>query len=130
MRRLSNDKGECLACVGCIEKSNCTCECSAVDDCIEKLSKYEKAEQDGRLVELPCKVGDIVHFIDDIDGVYERSAAVTGIEIDTEGVHIVIPDDETGSVSSYYEPEEFGETIFLTEEALKEGEGINESSTN
>ena len=93
----------------------------------ERLREYENAEQDGRLPELPCKVGDIVHFIDDIDGVYERSAVVAGIEIDTEGVHIVIPDDETGSVSSYYAPEEFGETIFLTKEAaeaaLKEMEG-------
>lgn len=86
---------------------------------IDKLSEYETAEEEGRLVVLPCKVGDIVHFIDDIDGVYERTAVVTGIEIDVWGVHIVIPDDETASVFSYYEPEEFGETIFLTKEAAE-----------
>lgn len=101
---------------------------------MKELKRYEDLEQDGRIMKLPCKVGDIVHFIDDIDGVYERSAAVTGIEIDTEGVHIVIPDDEAGSVSSYYEPEEFGKTIFFTKEAdkedLKERAGNNESSTN
>lgn len=86
---------------------------------MKELKRYEDLEQDGRLLESPCKVGDIVHFIDDIDGVYERTAVVTGIEIDVWGVHIVIPDDETASVFSYYEPEEFGETIFLTKEAAE-----------
>lgn len=94
---------------------------------MKELERYENLEQDGRFLEFPCKVGDIVHFIDDIDGVYERSAVVIGIEIDAYGIHIIIPDDETGSVSSYYEPEEFGKTIFLTKEAaeaaLKEMEG-------
>lgn len=117
--RLVTNKGQCVACIGCIEESNCKVECGAIDDCLNKLAKYETAEEEGRLVVLPCKVGDIVHFIDDIDGVYERTAVVTGIEIDVWGVHIVIPDDETASVFSYYEPEEFGETIFLTKEAAE-----------
>lgn len=45
MNRLSNKKGECLACIGCIEQSNCVCECGAVDDCIEKLTHYEDLEE-------------------------------------------------------------------------------------
>lgn len=31
----------------------------------EKLERYEKAEQEGRLVELPCKVGDRVFILTD-----------------------------------------------------------------
>ena len=29
----------------------------------ERLRKYEDAEEDGRLVVLPCKVGDTVHVL-------------------------------------------------------------------
>ena len=46
------------------------CECSRCDkpndwknDCIKKLAEYETAEEDGRLVVLPCKVGDTVYEI-------------------------------------------------------------------
>lgn len=33
------------------------------DDCIKKLSEYETAEDEGRLVILPCKIGTIVYAI-------------------------------------------------------------------
>lgn len=32
-------------------------------DIIDKLSEYEAAEEEGRLVVLPCKVGDAVHVL-------------------------------------------------------------------
>ena len=31
--------------------------------CVEKLAEYETAEEEGRLVVLPCKVGDTVYVI-------------------------------------------------------------------
>ena len=31
--------------------------------CVEKLAEYETAEEEGRLVVLPCKVGDVVHVL-------------------------------------------------------------------
>lgn len=31
--------------------------------CVEKLAEYETAEEEGRLVVLPCKVGDVVYVI-------------------------------------------------------------------
>ena len=31
--------------------------------CVEKLEEYETAEEEGRLVVLPCKVGDMVYVI-------------------------------------------------------------------
>lgn len=60
MERLTNSKGECEKCVGCIEHSNCEAECSAVDDCIDKLKAYEDLEEQGLLLRLPCKIGDTV----------------------------------------------------------------------
>lgn len=33
------------------------------DDCLEKLAEYETAEEEGRLVVLPCNVGDTVYAL-------------------------------------------------------------------
>ena len=61
--RLVSNKGQCVACIGCIEESNCKVECGAIDDCLNKLAEYETAEEEGRLVVLPCKVGRTVYHI-------------------------------------------------------------------
>ena len=61
--RLVTNKGQCVACIGCIEESNCKVECGAIDDCLNKLAEYETAEEEGRLVVLPCKVGTPVYFL-------------------------------------------------------------------
>lgn len=131
MNRLSNDKGECLACVGCIEQSNCTCECGAVGDCIEKLAEYEKAEQDGRFLELPCKVGSTI-FVDlntlpftDMEYSEEEQAEIPKFlparvisyrkNARTTFVKIAVRanwldewiDQETGPESAYYEKERY-----------------------
>ena len=89
----------------------------------EKLAEYETAEEEGRLVVLPCKVGDTVYLIDDIDCVFERESIVTEIEIDKDGATIMIQ-DEIPICSSGYNLSDFGEIVFLTreeaEKALKE----------
>ena len=92
-------------------------------DIIDKLAEYETAEEEGRLVVLPCNVGDTVYLIDDIDCVFERESIVTEIEIDKDGVTIMIQ-DEIPICSSGYNLSDFGEIVFLTreeaEKALKE----------
>lgn len=88
-------------------------------DIIDKLDEYETAEEEGRLLFLPCKVGDKVYIIDDIDYSYERDSVVTGIDIDKDGISIMIQDESPMS-SSGYDISDFGETIFLSKEnALK-----------
>ena len=94
-------------------------------DIIDKLAEYETAEDEGRLVVFPCNVGDTVYLIDDIDCVFERESIVTEIEIDKDGVTIMIQ-DEIPICSSGYNLSDFGEIVFLTreeaEKALKEME--------
>lgn len=61
--QLVTNKGQCVACIGCIEESNCKAECGAIDDCLEKLAAYETAEEEGRLVVLPCKPGITLYIL-------------------------------------------------------------------
>lgn len=96
-------------------------------DIIDKLAEYETAEDEGRLVVLPCNVGDTVYLIDDIDCVFERESIVTEIEIDKDGVTIMIQ-DEIPICSSGYNLSDFGEIVFLTrEEAEKALEEMEKS---
>ena len=37
--------------------------CKTIDDVIDKLAQYEDLEEQGRLISLPCKVGDTVYRI-------------------------------------------------------------------
>ena len=55
-KRYTTKEGECLFCKNCIEHSNCEAECNAINICIKKLAEYETAEEEGRLVVLPCEV--------------------------------------------------------------------------
>lgn len=102
--RLVTNKGQCVACIGCIEESNCKVECGAIDDCLNKLAEYETAEKEGRLAVLPCKVGDTVYVL---------RQSWNGWNIDKKKF-------------SYAMNGKIGKTVFLTreeaEKALKEME--------
>ena len=61
--RLS-DKNPCkLLKEGCRWRGNCDKRQLWSNKCIEKLKEYETAEEEGRLVVLPCKIGTIVYAI-------------------------------------------------------------------
>lgn len=102
----------------------------AVGEAIDKLAAYEDADEQGRLVRLPCKVGDKVYLLWSC-GKHGKSVSemvVKHIDID------LMPDIEfacrkekgTGSYR-FFKPKDIGKTIFLTREeaeaALKGGTG-------
>lgn len=76
--RLSN-KNPCNDCkvdrqIGNPNRWECECDrCSKPyewkNDCIKKLAEYEAAAEDGRLVVLPCKVGDTVYSVTLYNGI-------------------------------------------------------------
>ena len=76
----------------------------------QKIGQWLQAEQDGRLLVLPCKLGDTVY---QTDGVRLYESTVRSVIFDTENVSF----DECA----------IGKTVFLTREeaeaALKGGEG-------
>lgn len=131
--RLVTNKGQCVACIGCIEESNCKVECGAIDDCLNKLAEYETAEDEGRLVVLPCKPWDKVYALFIIDVIDKKpiykifQAKVTKITIDRFRVLFSFKTLDENKYNSETTMEAFGETVFLTreeaEKALKEMEG-------
>ena len=126
--RLTTNKGQCVACIGCIEESNCKVECGAIDDCLEKLTEYETAEEEGRLVVLPCKVGDTVWMIHQelTDSIHFTISKMSIVELRGNRINPIwfVIDGEYGKTS--FSPSEIGKTIFLTrEEAEKALEEMN-----
>ena len=83
--------------------------------CVEKLAEYETAEEEGRLVVLPCKVGDAVYVIDEAEFLSIRKTTIEGITIDKSGISFMIPTKKTNMLFGYYIPD-FGKTVFLTRE--------------
>ena len=109
------------------------------DDCIKKLAEYETAEDEGRLVVLPCSVGDTVwvtthpfNVFDDFDFYKEAQdeiyeSYISSITFYENSNQYRIHAKETGQfIKAYFMESYFGKTVFLTreeaEKALKEME--------
>lgn len=114
---------------------------------MEKLADYEDAEEQGRLIKLPCKVGDTVYVVtspfnvfDDIeydenmkDEVYE--SYVSSITFYECGEQYRIYAKATNHfIGAYFRECDFGKTVFLTkseaEAKLKELRGGENESSN
>ena len=99
----------------------------------EKLKQYEDLEEQGRLLRLPCKVGDAVYVVtspfnvfDDIEydenmkeEVYE--AYVSSVSFYKSGEQYRIYAKATNHfIGVYFRECDFGKTVFLTEEEARE----------
>lgn len=93
-----------------------------VAEYLKKLKEYEDSEEQGRLIKLPCKVGDTIY------GLHKAMVC----EIDTETIGISkMPSGEILYLIDGWELDkgDFGKTVFLTREKaeakLKELRGNN-----
>ena len=92
---------------------------------IERAHNLHVADKDGRVVVMPCKVGDTVYF------------ALLGRIIEKQVFSIVSFSNSTriycGGTSEYFRPEDIGKTFFLTreeaEKALQEMEDKKDGKT-
>lgn len=134
--RLS-DKNPCkLLKEGCRWRGNCDKRQLWSNNCIEKLKEYETAEEEGRLVVLPCKSWDKVYALFIIDVIDKKpiykifQTKVTKITIDRFRVLFSFETLDQNKYNSERTMEAFGETVFLTreeaEKALKEMEEKHE----
>lgn len=126
---VSIDKNEdCPTCSICWDCDIPPKECNYISNALEKLAEYEDLEEQGRLLKLPCKVGDTVYVdntilpiedmecYEDIDNkipLYFPARVVSfrfakrnwmKIAVKAKWLHEWI-DDETGPESDYIECE-------------------------
>ena len=71
---------------------------------IEKLGKYEDLEEQGRLIKLPCKIGDKVWHISGRD---IKEDVISGIEYSYDGMFYIWSNEDTWLGG-------FNDIVFLT----------------
>ena len=95
--------------------------CKTIDDVIDKLAEYEDLEEQGRLVILPCKVGDTLYRL--VPNPYREyvEIKIAQFVINKNGIYFMT--DKGVSWSA----DKIGKTVFLTkseaEAKLKELRG-------
>lgn len=112
---------DCSSCAEICEECNSDCENCAIQKCFDKLASYEDAEEQGLLLRLPCKVGDVVAIVLMIPSTGKRcieQAEVKEINIGKyntrEDIQLKVePIARRGTVYKYY-VSEWGENIFPT----------------
>lgn len=94
---------------------------------LEELKEYKALEAEGKLVTLPCKVGDTVYCIENKE-IYTCTVGKISIS-KNNGVWVEInfPKEMPDIVAIEYNPDDFSKTVFLTkseaEQKLKELRG-------
>ena len=107
-------------------ESACEPDCEEIDAVYRKLKEYEDLEEQGRLIKLPCKVGDVVWNYSYFG---LRDYKVTYMGFDKDG--LLYFDCESGITYSFRcYLKDFKDKIFFTkseaEAKLKELRGNNE----
>ena len=99
---------------------------SGCDYSISRMVELMKADKEGRLVVLPCKVGDTVYFVNK----QILEFAVVGYAVDETGISWVHSEhvDKIGDTDERtFSPDRFGKNTFFTrEEAEKAMKGETE----
>lgn len=85
-----------------------------VTELLEELKSYKDLEEQGLLVRLPCKVGDIMFRINKGAKNPVIELTVTQIDITTRSYNLEVIDRECGELMCF--KSDIGRTIFLTRE--------------
>ena len=88
------------------------CDGCLIDKAICKLAHYEDLEEQGRLIELPCKIGDKVWIIRNYRGVKHAQQGTVYEMYFTKEMKLMI-------TVKYIGRGEYGKTIFATKEAAE-----------
>lgn len=108
----------------------CEPDCEEIDAVYRKLKDYEDLEEQGRLIKLPCKVGDTVYAIGFNNKPFIYESVVLRILITEKEIVFNVKIDEFG-INSQLKQSMFGKTVFLTkseaEAKLKELRGVDSS---
>lgn len=99
-----------------------------IDVLIDMLAIYEDLEEQGRLIKLPCKVGDTLYGIM-LNELKEYKVFAINIGMRKhENSCVVLANNNRNAVVNF-ELIDFGKTVFLTrEEAERELEGVDDKT--
>lgn len=84
----------------------------------DRLRELAQAEKEGRLVVLPCKVGDKLYDIT-LGEVREKTVISLSMFVPESVNHLVIHAEDFRTAITSYELQDIGETFFLTREAAE-----------
>jgi hypothetical protein len=92
---------------------------------LTELKALAQAKAEGRLVVLPCKVGDTVYVLttDSLNGVEETSINRIVIKKNSIILNADCKNDDWGRAAWDFRPSDFGKTVFLTREAAEKALG-------
>lgn len=96
---------------------------SGCDYSISRMVELMKADKDGRVVVLPCKVGETVYFV---NAKQILEFAVVGYAVDETGISWVYSEhvDKTGhTYERTFSPDRFGKNTFPTREEAEKALG-------
>ena len=89
------------------------CDMCPIQEAIDKLAHYEDLEEQGRLIELPCKVGDTIWAIFPTWTPMECEVVAIEILSSTVNIETKVVDSDADRI---FWPADFGKTVFLTKE--------------
>lgn len=87
----------------------CEPDCEEIDAVYRKLKDYEDLEEQGRLIKLPCKIGDKVWHI---SGRAIKEDVISGIEYSYDGMFYIWSNEDTWLGG-------FNDIVFLTKSAAE-----------
>ena len=92
-----------------------------VREWLEELQHYKDLEEQGRLIELPCKIGDTVYYINTHNrlSLFENTvyeAKVARFVTTRYGTSIVIQIRNEYGCTELYSEDNYNKTVFLTKE--------------
>ena len=115
-----------------MREGNDDCSGCVVDKCFDKLGKYEDLEEQGKLLKLPCAVGDTVYEVQDLRKRIQPYTVIAAHISNCGNLYGWELKDGKGVYSNVNGFSEYviGKQVFLTREeaeaALKELEGKKE----
>lgn len=139
MERLTSYKSDCKREMICRYEDCDTCEeycphlnednCPCLQEILNKLAEYEDLEEQGKLLKLPCVVGDTVwHISERIEKYGRKNVTVSFIDKGTVDnitlgdmmiPQITVCNNENEWIT-FDSVEDFGKTVFLTKSAAEQ----------
>ena len=112
----------------CAQAAEIEKQLASYDFSAKKMLEFIRADKDGRVVVLPCKVGEKIYYL---NGKYIIEVEVVGYKVDETGAWLFIGETYNPETNRAYhcdlETERIGKTVFFTHEeaerALQEMEG-------